>query len=83
MSDNWGMQILRVQRSICFRRAVATELGISRAAVNKHIDALETYGGQFIVKGLSGYKLANPISLIDASRFMQSIDNRCFILMRS
>ncbi|MGI2219619.1 bifunctional biotin--[acetyl-CoA-carboxylase] ligase/biotin operon repressor BirA [Shewanella baltica] len=82
MSDNWGRkrQILALLSSGQFvsGEQLATELGISRAAVNKHIDALETYGvAIYSVKG-RGYKLANPISLIDASRLVQSIDNRCF-----
>ncbi|MDT3337923.1 bifunctional biotin--[acetyl-CoA-carboxylase] ligase/biotin operon repressor BirA [Shewanella sp. SP1S1-7] len=82
MSDNWGRkrQILALLFSGQFvsGEQLATELGISRAAVNKHIDALETYGvAIYSVKG-RGYKLANPISLIDASRLVQSIDNRCF-----
>jgi len=82
MSDNWGRkrQILALLSSGQFvsGEQLATELGISRAAVNKHIDALETYGvAIYSVRG-RGYKLANPISLIDASRLVQSIDNRCF-----
>ncbi|MCU8041446.1 bifunctional biotin--[acetyl-CoA-carboxylase] ligase/biotin operon repressor BirA [Shewanella oncorhynchi] len=82
MSDHWGRkrQILALLSSGQFvsGEQLATDLGISRAAVNKHIDALETYGvAIYSVKG-RGYKLANPISLIDASRLVQSIDNRCF-----
>ncbi|MCU8045788.1 MULTISPECIES: bifunctional biotin--[acetyl-CoA-carboxylase] ligase/biotin operon repressor BirA [unclassified Shewanella] len=82
MSEHWGRkrQILALLSSGQFvsGEQLATELGISRAAVNKHIDALETYGvAIYSVKG-RGYKLANPISLIDASRLVQSIDNRCF-----
>lgn len=82
MSDHWGRkrQILALLSSGQFvsGEQLATELGISRAAVNKHIDALETYGvAIYSVKG-RGYKLANPISLIDASLLVQSIDNRCF-----
>ncbi|EGT3628892.1 bifunctional biotin--[acetyl-CoA-carboxylase] ligase/biotin operon repressor BirA [Morganella morganii] len=82
MSDNWvrKRQILALLSSGQFvsGEQLATELGISRAAVNKHIDALETYGvAIYSVKG-RGYKLANPISLIDASRLVKSIDNRCF-----
>lgn len=82
MSEHWGRkrQILALLSSGQFvsGEQLATELGISRAAVNKHIDALETYGvAIYSVKG-RGYKLANPISLIDASLLVQSIDNRCF-----
>lgn len=82
MFEHWGRkrQILALLSSGQFvsGEQLATELGISRAAVNKHIDALETYGvAIYSVKG-RGYKLANPISLIDASLLVQSIDNRCF-----
>lgn len=82
MSDNWvrKREILSLLSSEHFvsGEQLASELGISRAAVSKHIDALETYGvAIYSVKG-RGYKLANPISLIDASRLVQSIDHRCF-----
>ncbi|MGL6121941.1 MAG: bifunctional biotin--[acetyl-CoA-carboxylase] ligase/biotin operon repressor BirA [Shewanella sp.] len=82
MSDHWGRkrQILALLSSGQFvsGEQLANELDISRAAVNKHIDTLEAYGVSiYSVKG-RGYKLANPISLIDASRLVQSIDSRCF-----
>ncbi|MGL4714146.1 MAG: bifunctional biotin--[acetyl-CoA-carboxylase] ligase/biotin operon repressor BirA [Shewanella sp.] len=82
MSDNWGRkrQILALLSSGQFvsGEQLANELEISRAAVNKHIDTLAAYGVSiYSVKG-RGYKLANPISLIDASRLVQSIDSRCF-----
>lgn len=82
MSDNWlrKRQILGLLSSEHFvsGEELATQLGISRAAVSKHVDTLEDYGvAIFSVKG-RGYKLANPISLIESSRLIQSIDNRCF-----
>lgn len=82
MSDHWGRkrQILALLSSGQFvsGEQLATELGISRAAVNKHIDALETYGVSiYSVKG-RGYKLAHAISLIDPVRLVQSIEDRCF-----
>lgn len=82
MSDNWvrKREILGLLSSEHFvsGEELATQLGISRAAVSKHVDTLEDYGvAIFSVKG-RGYKLANPISLIESSRLIQSIDNRCF-----
>lgn len=82
MSDNWlrKRQILGLLSSEHFvsGEELATQLGISRAAVSKHVDTLEDYGvAIFSVKG-RGYKLANPISLIESSRLIQSIDSRCF-----
>ena len=57
---------------------IAEALGISRAAVSKHIDALEALGvGVYSVKG-KGYKLESPVSLIDESALVAGIDNRCF-----
>ncbi|ABL98408.1 bifunctional biotin--[acetyl-CoA-carboxylase] ligase/biotin operon repressor BirA [Shewanella amazonensis] len=58
--------------------ALAERLGISRAAISKHIDVLETLGlSIYSVKG-RGYKLATPVSLIDESRLKQGIERRCF-----
>ncbi|MGL4838416.1 MAG: bifunctional biotin--[acetyl-CoA-carboxylase] ligase/biotin operon repressor BirA [Shewanella sp.] len=82
MVDHWGRkrQILSLLSGAGFvsGEQLAGDLGISRAAVNKHIEALSAYGvAIYSVKG-RGYKLANAISLIDAGRLVQSIDNRCF-----
>ncbi|QYJ79003.1 bifunctional biotin--[acetyl-CoA-carboxylase] ligase/biotin operon repressor BirA [Shewanella acanthi] len=82
MSENWvrKRQILGLLSSKHFVSGedLATKLGISRAAVSKHVDALEEYGvAIFSVKG-RGYKLANPVSLIDSAKLVESIDNRCF-----
>lgn len=58
--------------------ALAERLGISRAAISKHIDVLETLGlSIYSVKG-RGYKLATPVSLIDETRLKQGIERRCF-----
>ncbi|MCL2920097.1 bifunctional biotin--[acetyl-CoA-carboxylase] ligase/biotin operon repressor BirA [Shewanella litorisediminis] len=58
--------------------ALAERLGISRAAISKHIDVLETLGlSIYSVKG-RGYKLATPVSLIDEQRLKQGIERRCF-----
>lgn len=57
---------------------LATNLGISRAAVSKHIASLEEFGVDvFSVKG-KGYKLATPLSLIDEKRLKDSLNARCF-----
>lgn len=82
MSDNWlrKREILGLLSSEHFvsGEELATQLGISRAAVSKHVDTLEDYGvAIYSVKG-RGYKLANPVSLIDSSRLIQAVDNRCF-----
>lgn len=82
MSENWGRkrQILGLLSNEQFvsGEELATQLGISRAAVSKHVDTLEDYGvAIYSVKG-RGYKLANPISLIESARLIHSIDNRCF-----
>ena len=58
--------------------SMAESLGISRSAVSKHVDALETYGvGVYSVKG-KGYKLETPITLINEAKLIEAIDNRCF-----
>jgi BirA family biotin operon repressor/biotin-[acetyl-CoA-carboxylase] ligase len=57
---------------------LATNLGISRAAVSKHIASLDEFGVDvFSVKG-KGYKLATPLSLIDEKRLKDSLNARCF-----
>ncbi|QYK03172.1 bifunctional biotin--[acetyl-CoA-carboxylase] ligase/biotin operon repressor BirA [Shewanella psychrotolerans] len=57
---------------------LAANLGISRAAVSKHIASLEEFGVDvFSVKG-KGYKLATPLSLIDEKRLKKSLNARCF-----
>ncbi|MCE9688213.1 bifunctional biotin--[acetyl-CoA-carboxylase] ligase/biotin operon repressor BirA [Shewanella sp. AS16] len=82
MSDNWNRKraILSLLNAGDFvsGEALADALGISRAAISKHIDTLETYGVEiYSVKG-KGYKLATPVFLIDEPRLLQAIDNRCF-----
>lgn len=58
--------------------ALATNLGISRAAVSKHIASLEEFGVDvFSVKG-KGYKLATPLSLIDERQLKAALNARCF-----
>ncbi|WP_394205918.1 bifunctional biotin--[acetyl-CoA-carboxylase] ligase/biotin operon repressor BirA [Shewanella waksmanii] len=57
---------------------LANELGISRAAISKHIAGLEDYGVDiFSVKG-KGYKLATPLSLIDDKLLLDQSKGRCF-----
>lgn len=58
--------------------ALAEKLGVSRTAVANHISALEDYGVDiFCVKG-KGYKLSNPISLVDETVLKGAISQRCF-----
>jgi BirA family biotin operon repressor/biotin-[acetyl-CoA-carboxylase] ligase len=57
---------------------IAQSLSLTRAAINQHIDALKDYGIEiYSVKG-KGYKLANPITLINESQLVNAVDNRCF-----
>ncbi|QDE32959.1 MULTISPECIES: bifunctional biotin--[acetyl-CoA-carboxylase] ligase/biotin operon repressor BirA [Shewanella] len=57
---------------------IAQQLSLTRAAINQHIDALKDYGIEiYSVKG-RGYKLANPISLVNESDLLNGIDGRCF-----
>lgn len=82
MSEHWGRKreilTLLSHGQFVSGEQLANELGISRAAVSKHIDTLEAYGvALYSVKG-RGYKLAHPISLINAARLVRSMDNRCF-----
>lgn len=58
--------------------ALAEVLGISRAAVSKHINALADYGIDVCsVKG-KGYKLFDPVFLIDEPQLLKECPNRCF-----
>lgn len=58
--------------------ALAHELGISRAAISKHVASLEEFGVDiYSVKG-KGYKLSTPLSLIDEQRLKAQIKGRCF-----
>ena len=57
---------------------LASQLGISRTAISKHISMLTEYGVEiFSVKG-KGYKLANTLSLIDENRLKNAFAQRCF-----
>lgn len=82
INDHWSRkrQILALLSANHFTsgEAIATEIGLTRMAVNQHIDALSDYGVEvFSVKG-KGYKLANPIALVDEQALISGIDNRCF-----
>ncbi|MCH1921627.1 bifunctional biotin--[acetyl-CoA-carboxylase] ligase/biotin operon repressor BirA [Shewanella sp. A3A] len=57
---------------------IAEQLGVSRAAVGKQISGLSDYGLDIAsVKG-KGYKLFNPLFLIDDERLVAGCANRCF-----
>lgn len=82
MSDHWQRKreiiALLAGGEFVSGEHLAKALNISRAAINKHIDALEAYGVSiYSVKG-RGYKLAHSLSLIDATRLINAVDNRCF-----
>ncbi len=82
MKDSWQRkrQILDLLANGDFvsGEVLAAEIGISRAAINKQIDALTQYGVDiFTVKG-KGYKLASPVSLIDERRLIEATKQRCF-----
>ncbi|WOT05164.1 bifunctional biotin--[acetyl-CoA-carboxylase] ligase/biotin operon repressor BirA [Shewanella youngdeokensis] len=58
--------------------ALAAKLGVSRTAIANHISGLEPYGVDiYSVKG-KGYKLNNPLSLVDESVLKAAINQRCF-----
>ncbi len=58
--------------------ALAQQLGVSRATISNHIDALEQAGvGIYSVKG-KGYKLEKPVPLIDGDKLIHQVENRCF-----
>jgi len=82
MNDHWlrKRQILASLNHQHFvsGEVIAQSLSLTRAAINQHIDALKTYGIEiYSVKG-KGYKLANPISLVNESHLVNSVDGRCF-----
>ena len=82
MIEQWGRkrEILTALAGAQFvsGEELAKQAGISRTAISKHIDALEDYGVEiFSVKG-KGYKLANPVSLIDEDQLTRSLNHRCF-----
>ncbi|MEZ9822885.1 bifunctional biotin--[acetyl-CoA-carboxylase] ligase/biotin operon repressor BirA [Shewanella sp. 10N.286.45.A1] len=57
---------------------LAEQLGVSRTAIANHISGLEDYGVDiYCVKG-KGYKLSNPLSLVDESTLKCTISQRCF-----
>ncbi|MGI2261684.1 bifunctional biotin--[acetyl-CoA-carboxylase] ligase/biotin operon repressor BirA [Shewanella sp. GXUN23E] len=82
MQDHWqrkrAILALLNQGSFVSGEVLAQELGISRAAVNKHIESLADYGvSVYSVKG-RGYKLEKPVHLIEQVRLLDGIRQRCF-----
>ena len=82
MSDHWlrKRQILSCLSHDNFvsGEVIAKKLSLTRVAINQHIDTLKDYGIEiYSVKG-KGYKLANPITLVDEQKLINQIDNRCF-----
>lgn len=57
---------------------LAQTLGISRSAISQQVEAMAAFGiDVYSVKG-KGYKLANPIALIDEASLLNRLDSRCF-----
>ena len=55
-------------------QAIGEELGISRAAVSKHIKGLSEMGlDVFRVTG-KGYRLSQPLGLLDKTEIIQGLD---------
>ena len=53
--------------------ALGAQLGISRAAVSKHIKSFEAMGVDIFCVNGKGYKLAEPLSLLDEKAICQSL----------
>ncbi|QBF83173.1 bifunctional biotin--[acetyl-CoA-carboxylase] ligase/biotin operon repressor BirA [Shewanella maritima] len=71
------LQLLSAQRFVS-GETIAKHIGLSRGAVNQHIDAMAEYGIDiYSVKG-KGYQLASAVSLIDEAELIANIDKRCF-----
>ena len=82
MNEHWSRkrQILACLHHERFvsGEVIAQSLSLTRAAINQHIDALKDYGIEiYSVKG-RGYKLANPVSLVNESHLVNGIEGRCF-----
>lgn len=82
MNNHWARkrQILALLSADQFVSGewIAQQIGLTRMAVNQHIDALADYGIEiYSVKG-KGYKLASAIALVDEQKLINAIDNRCF-----
>ncbi|WP_299494161.1 bifunctional biotin--[acetyl-CoA-carboxylase] ligase/biotin operon repressor BirA [uncultured Shewanella sp.] len=82
MTDHWARkrQILQALANEQFvsGETLAQLLGVSRTAIANHISALEEYGVDiYSVKG-KGYKLVNPVSLVDEEKLTSATQQRCF-----
>lgn len=82
MTDHWARkrQILMALANEQFvsGEMLAQLIGVSRTAIANHISALEEYGVDiYSVKG-KGYKLVNPVSLVDEDKLTEATNNRCF-----
>jgi BirA family biotin operon repressor/biotin-[acetyl-CoA-carboxylase] ligase len=59
--------LVRLMHAPCSGAALAREFGLTRAAVWKHINALRAAGIEILVRPGSGYALAAPLDLLEAS----------------
>ncbi|MBV7316453.1 bifunctional biotin--[acetyl-CoA-carboxylase] ligase/biotin operon repressor BirA [Shewanella sp. NIFS-20-20] len=57
---------------------LAQELGVSRTAINKHIEGLIELGVAIYSVKSKGYKLASPVRLANEDTLKFGIKNRCF-----
>jgi len=57
-------------------QALGEELGVSRAAISKHISALQAMGFDIFSVTGKGYRLAEPIELLDATRIVAQLDQQ-------
>ncbi|MBE8168678.1 MAG: biotin--[acetyl-CoA-carboxylase] ligase, partial [Shewanella sp.] len=83
MAEQWKrrrqiLALLNESQHFVSGEELAKQLGVTRATISNHIDALEQAGvGIYSVKG-KGYKLEKPVLLIDDTRLINRIPNRCF-----
>ncbi|BDM66176.1 bifunctional ligase/repressor BirA [Shewanella sp. NFH-SH190041] len=82
MHDHWqrkrAILALLSDKTFTSGENLAGALSISRSAVNKHIEGLAEYGvSVFSVKG-KGYRLEQPVFLLNEAQLKQTMPQRCF-----
>ena len=65
-----------VQGGFLSGQALGEELGVSRAAISKHIAALQAMGFDIFSVTGKGYRLAEPIELLDETRIVQYLQQQ-------
>lgn len=61
---------------------LASAMGISRSAVWKHLQALDSLGLVFTAVSGKGYRLLQPLELLDASQIYQSLSSKASELIQ-